>query len=195
MKIFCLAITGASGVIYGIRTAEALLETGAQVHLIVSAAAQEVLRQELTDYGDGYWSTRFAAALREDRFFIYDDGDIGAAPASGSWAHDGMLIVPCSMHTLAAVAQGLADSLITRAAGVALKENRRLVLAPRETPLSAIHLQNMLTLAQNRALIVPAMPGFYNHPAQMQDLIDFVVGKILAVSGVEHPLIPQYHRG
>jgi 4-hydroxy-3-polyprenylbenzoate decarboxylase len=192
MKKFCLAVTGASGVVYGVRTAEMMLAVGAELHLIVSEAAEQVMRHELAGYHDGYIREHFSEALAQGRLYQYDNRDIAAPLASGSFLLDGMLIVPCSMDMMAAVAHGLSGTLIARAAGVALKENRMLLLAPREMPLSGIHLQNMLTLSQQRVLIAPAMPGFYTRPATLQDIIDFVVGKILDMSGIDHQLWPRY---
>jgi 4-hydroxy-3-polyprenylbenzoate decarboxylase len=192
MKKICLGITGASGAVYGVRMAEALLAAEVEVHLVISAMAETVMRHELPDYGPDYIEKRFQAALGENRLHLYDNRDIAAPLASGSFLLDGMLVAPCSMNTLALIAHGLSATLIARAAGVALKEARPLALVPRETPLSSIHLQNMLTLAQNRAIIIPAMPGFYTHPASIEDMVDFIVGKVLDVLGIDHQLWARY---
>jgi len=176
-----LAATGASGMPYAVRLAQVLAATpGLELHLILSDAAQTVLALE---------SDVTAAELTALAARSYAPSALDAGPASGSWHHDGMVVCPCSMASLAAIAHGLGTNLIHRAADVSLKERRRLVLVPRETPLSTIHLANMLTAAQAGAVILPPSPGFYHRPAGIDDLIDFVVARVLDALGVEHRLL------
>jgi polyprenyl P-hydroxybenzoate and phenylacrylic acid decarboxylases len=178
-----VGITGASGAVYGWRLLDALSRAGCEVHTIVSGPGWAVLGQEC---GVG----RHEVAGRVNRLYACDD--TGAAPASGSFQADAMVIAPCSMRTLAAVAGGLADNLLTRAADVTVKEGRPLVLVPRETPLSAIHLENMLKLARIGVRIVPACPGFYHNPRDLAALVDMMVGKVLDVLGLDHDLFPRW---
>ncbi len=192
-----LALTGASGMPYGIRLLECLLQSGIRVYLLYSQAAQIVARQEMDlalparakDAAD-YFSERFGAVPGQLQAFGREEWF--APVASGSNPADAMVVCPCTMGTLAAIASGLADNLIERAADVALKEARKLILVARETPLSAIHLENMLKLARAGAIILPANPGFYHHPQTPQDLVDFVVARILDHVGVEHDLMPRW---
>ncbi|ADI02201.1 MAG TPA: UbiX family flavin prenyltransferase [Syntrophothermus lipocalidus] len=195
---FILGITGASGVIYGVRLAEELLAREFEVHLIVSNPARVVLAEELG------WDIEqeVVAACRqgirgcfENGLFVYENHEIWAPPASGSFRVRGMIIAPCSMSTLAGIANGLSANLVQRAADVVLKERRPLIMVPRETPLSAIHLKNMLELARLGASIVPAMPGFYHKPQSIQDLVDFVVGKVLDLLEIDHDLFRRYEGG
>jgi flavin prenyltransferase len=187
-----LAITGASGAAYAVRTLEALNTAGVPVRLIVSATGWRLLEEELDIRGE--------AALRERtgdwaRLILYDDRDRGATPASGSAPSRGMAIVPCSMGTLASIAQGTSRSLIERAADVVLKERRPLVLVPRETPYSMIHLENMLRVSRAGAVVLPASPGFYHRPTTVSELVDFVVGRVLSQLGVDHTLGPRWQSG
>ena len=191
-----LAFTGASGLPYGFRLLECLLASGAQVALVYSVAAQVVARQECDVTLPA--QPREAARLlreryggREDRLVVYGRDDWLAPMASGSNPGDGMAICPCTMGALGAIAGGLADNLIERAADVMLKERRPLVLVPRETPLSAIHLENMLKLARAGAVILPPSPGFYTRPQAVADLVDFVVARVLDHLGVRHALVPR----
>ncbi len=178
-----MAITGASGVVYGKRLLEVLHEKKAETHLIVSRAAEKVIEHEL-------------AMSKKDleRFttHVYDVDDLTAPLMSGSFKTDGMIIIPCTMKTLAGIAHGFADNLILRAADVALKEKRRLVVVPRETPLSVVHLRNMLEVAMLGVFVVPAMPAFYYKPEKIDDLVDFVVGRVLDCLGVEHSLFERW---
>jgi 4-hydroxy-3-polyprenylbenzoate decarboxylase len=192
-----LALTGASGMPYGIRLLETLLGAGKQVYLLYSQAAQIVAKQELAlvlparpREAAAYFTARFKVSEGQLRVFGRDDWF--APVASGSSAADAMVICPCTMGTLAAVASGLADNLIERAADVMLKERRPLVLVPRETPLSSIHLENMLRLSRAGAVILPADPGFYHHPSSVQDLVDFVVARVLDQLCIEHRLMPRW---
>ena len=192
-----LALTGASGMPYGIRLLECLLNAGIRVYLLYSQAAQIVARQEMDlslpararDAAE-FFSTRFGAAPGQLQAFGREEWF--APVASGSNPADAMVVCPCTMGTLAAIAAGMADNLIERAADVALKEARKLVLVARETPLSAIHLENMLKLSRAGAIILPANPGFYHHPQSAQDLVDFVVARVLDHLGVPHSLMPRW---
>ncbi len=178
-----VAITGASGVIYGIRMLEALKNLGVQSHLIMSdwGARNVKIETGLT--------TEYVKSLA---FKVYEDSDMAAPVSSGSFKTDGMAIIPCSMKTLASIANGFDDSLISRAAGVCIKEQRKLVVVPRETPLSKIHLENMLKLAGSGSTILPAMPGFYHGPGSIDDLVNHVVGKVLDQFGIEHSLFKRW---
>jgi len=190
-----VGMTGASGCAYGIRLIEALLGAGVEVHLVISESGWRVLREE-AGWDSGRRAEeldrRFGGALTDGRIRYYPQDDVGAKIASGSFLHDGMVIAPCSMGTLAAIASGASDNLLERAADVALKEGRRLILMPRETPLHAIHLENMLKLARLGVRIVPAMPAFYYHPATIRDMIDFMVGKLLDNMGIGHNLYRRW---
>lgn len=196
-RTIAVALTGASGMPYGVRLVECLLGAGVRVQLLYSQVAQVVAKQEM----DLALAARAAELQQEfSRRFGAQPGQLEVfgreewfAPlASGSSPPDAMVICPCSMGTLAAVAAGLAQNLIERAADVVLKEGRKLVLVPRETPLSAIHLENMLRLARAGAVILPPNPGFYNHPQSVQDLIDFVVARVLDQVGIEHTLMRRW---
>jgi 4-hydroxy-3-polyprenylbenzoate decarboxylase len=196
----CLALTGASGMPYGIRLLECLLGAGVRVQLLYSQAAQIVARQEMdlelpsraADLRER-WRERYAAL--PGSLEVYGREEWFAPVASGSNPPDAMVICPCSMGTLAAIAQGLADKLIERAADVVLKEGRKLVLVPRETPLSAIHLENMLRLTRAGAVILPPNPGFYHRPQQVGDIVDFVVARILDQLRVPHTLLQRWGEG
>ncbi|BCS87697.1 UbiX family flavin prenyltransferase [Pseudodesulfovibrio sediminis] len=178
-----LAVSGASGSVYAHSLVKALTNRDdVELHVIISQAASKVLTLE-TDLSTEDL-TRGASAS-------YEPDDIAAPPASGSWRHDGMIICPCSMATLSAVATGFGHTLIHRAADVALKERNPLILVPRETPYSAIHLQNMLTVTQAGAVVIPASPGFYHRPATIEDLADQLAGKILDQLDIPHTL---FHR-
>ena len=183
-----MAITGASGAPYAVRLLEQLLVAKQPVQLIVSSHGLRLLRTE-TEI-DSTDALRLAAgAERWDALVtLFDDNDRGAAPASGSARNRGMVICPCSMGTVSAISQGTSRSLVERAADVALKERRRLVLVPRETPYSAIHLENMLRLTRAGAVVLPASPGFYHRPTSIAELVDFVVARVLDQLGVEHAL-------
>jgi 4-hydroxy-3-polyprenylbenzoate decarboxylase len=192
-----LAYTGASGMPFGLRLLECLLAAGARVDLVYSAAAQIVARQEcdLTLPTQPREATRtlgerYGAA--DGQLVVHAREDWLAPMASGSNPGDAMAICPCTMGTLGAIACGIADNLITRAADVMLKERRALVLVPRETPLSAIHLENMLRLARAGAVILPPAPGFYTHPKSIGDVVDFVVARVLDHLGVPHALTPRW---
>jgi flavin prenyltransferase len=189
-----VAITGASGAPYAVRLIECLVRAAQPIQLIVSSHGLRLLGTEL-----GIGSVD---ALREtvggdwNRFVkVFDDSDRGAAPASGSALSAGMVICPCSMGTLSAIAQGSSRSLVERAADVTLKERRPLILVPRETPLSAIHLANMLRVTRAGALVMPAAPGFYHRPASVDDLVNFIVARVLDHLGVEQHLVARWGTG
>lgn len=187
-----LAMTGASGAPYAVRLLQALNDARVPVRLVISKTGWRLLHEEL--------DITTEAALRErtgdwSDVILYSDEDRGATPASGSAPSRGMVVCPCSMGTLASIAQGTTRSLIERAADVVLKERRRLVLVPRETPYSMIHLENMLRLTHAGAVILPASPGFYHRPQHMDDLVEFVVGRILSQLGIEHAIGPRWLSG
>jgi 4-hydroxy-3-polyprenylbenzoate decarboxylase len=186
-----VAITGASGAPYAVRLLEALVAAGRGVQLIVSSHGLRLLQTEM--------GIDSVAALRErvgtgwDRHItVFDDNDRGASPASGSALNAGMVICPCSMGTLSAISVGASRSLVERAADVALKERRPLVLVPRETPLSAIHLENMLRVTRAGAVVMPASPGFYHRPGGVDDLVNFIVARVLDHLGVPHRLVARW---
>ncbi|MBP3964469.1 UbiX family flavin prenyltransferase [Paenibacillus lignilyticus] len=190
-----VGITGASGAIYGIRLISSLLEGGLNVHLVVTEAGWRVLKEELG------WDTAkrqqavtavFHEAMEAGRLILHPNADIGASIASGSYRVEGMIIMPCSMGTLASIAHGISDDLMTRAADVMLKEGRKLILVPRETPLHAIHLENMLTLARLGVKLIPAMPAFYHGPQTIDDIINFLVGKVLDQLPLDHDLYRRW---
>lgn len=196
-ETICLAFTGASGMPYGVRLLECLLTAGCRVQLLYSQVAQIVARQEMglelparADDARAALQERYRAL--PGRLEVYGREEWFAPVASGSNPPDAMVVCPCSMGTLAAIAQGLASKLIERAADVTLKEGRKLVLVPRETPLSAIHLENMLRLSRAGAVILPPNPGFYHHPRRVEDMVDFVVARILDQLRVPHALLPRW---
>ena len=178
-----VAITGCSGVVYGIRLLEACNELGIETDLIVSRAAEQILGLELGKKVD---------ELRKLATRSYPPDDLTAPLTSGSYRVDAMVVVPCSMKTLGALASGVTSDLIARAADVTLKEGRPLVLVPRETPLDLIHLENMVRLRRAGATILPATPAFYHKPQKIPDLIDFIVGRVLDTLGVEHQLYRRW---
>jgi 4-hydroxy-3-polyprenylbenzoate decarboxylase len=196
-KRITVAYTGASGMLYGVRLLEILLASGHQVYLLYSQAAQLVAHQELDlvlpsrpKEAEQIFNRRFNAP--EGQLRVFGREDWFAPVASGSNPADGMVVCPCTMGTLAAIAAGLSQKLIERSADVMLKENRRLILVPREMPFSAIHLENMLKLARSGAVILPANPGFYHDPKGIPDLVDFVVARILDHLGITHSLVPRW---
>ena len=193
-----LAMTGASGAPYGLRLLEVLLQAGRVVHLTLSPAATEVLEQEtdlrvrldafaLTDLlGDA------AKQAAPGQVQYHHFRDFRAGIASGSFLTAGMVVCPCSMGTVSAIAHGLSQNLIHRAADVHLKEHRRLVLVPRETPLNTVQLRNLTLCAEAGAVVLPAMPAFYTRPQSLQDAVDFIVGRICDQLGVEHHLLRRW---
>jgi flavin prenyltransferase len=187
-----MAITGASGAPYAVRLLEQLLAADRTVWLIVSSHGLRLLRTEMDIDSVDSLRNRVGASDWKRLVTVYDDADRGAAPASGSARNAGMVICPCSMGTLSAISVGASRSLVERAADVMLKERRALILVPRETPLSAIHLQNMLRLSRAGAVIMPAAPGFYNKPQTIAELVDFVVARVLDQLGVDHSLVKRW---
>jgi len=192
-----VALTGASGMPYGLRLVESLIRAKARVYLIYSQAAHVVAKQEMgmvlpprASDAERMFSERYAAKRGQLRVFGREDWF--APVASGSNPPEAMVICPCTMGTLAAVAAGLSDSLIERAADVALKEGRKLILVPRETPFSSLHLENMLRLSRAGAVILPANPGFYHAPKRVEDLVDFIVARILDHLGIKHDLMQRW---
>ncbi len=193
-----VGLTGASGSIYGRALLDELTRLPVEVHLIVSATAHIVMREET---GIEFTRGRFDLAeflgreVEPGRVVMHSDGDLAAPPASGTFRTRGMVICPCSMKTLGAVASGTGSNLIARAADTCLKERRRLVLVPRETPLNLVHLRNMVTVTEAGGVILPAMPGFYHRPATIDELVRHVVLKILDVLGVEHQIEMRWKDG
>ena len=183
-----MAITGASGAPYAVRLLEQLLVAKQLVQLIVSSHGLRLLRTETEIASVEALKTRVGEEAWERYVTVFDDADRGAAPASGSARNRGMVICPCSMGTVSAISQGTSRSLVERAADVALKERRKLILVPRETPYSVIHLENMLRLTRAGAVILPASPGFYHRPAAISELVDFVVARVLDQLDIEHLL-------
>jgi 4-hydroxy-3-polyprenylbenzoate decarboxylase len=187
-----VAITGASGAPYAVRLLEALVAAEREVQLIVSSHGLRLLQTE-TEIRSVAELRERVGAVRWDRYItVFDDNDRGASPASGSALNAGMVICPCSMGTLSAIAVGASRSLVERAADVALKERRPLLLVPRETPLSAIHLENMLRVTRAGAIVMPASPGFYHRPSSIDDLVNFVVARVLDHLGVPHRLVSRW---
>jgi 4-hydroxy-3-polyprenylbenzoate decarboxylase len=195
MKHILVAITGASGSIYGLRLTAELLRASCRVSLLISEPGRQVL-----NYETGLdWSLEPATCQQQvrahfasEQITCLDNADLFAAVASGSNPADAMAIIPCSMGTAGRVAAGLSETLLERAADVMLKERRQLLLIPRETPFSVIHLENLLRLARAGAVIIPAMPAFYHDPQSLDDLVDFVVGKVLDQLGIGHELFKRW---
>lgn len=179
-----IAITGATGAIYGVRLLEHLRgHAQVETHLLISDAGVLNIHQELDK------SRKEVEALAE---VVHNVRDVGASIASGSFASAGMIVAPCSMKTLASVAHGLSDNLITRAADVVLKERRRLVLMVRETPFNLAHLRNMTAVTEMGGVIFPPLPGFYHRPASMEQMVDHTLGRVLDLFGIAHQLTPEW---
>src|SRR5437762_151001 len=194
---FAVAITGASGAVYAARTLAALLSRAVDVELVVSDYGRRLLRDELGDDAAverlmPYLSAKYGPQVGGGSFTLLSNRDLGATIASGSHGCTAMAIVPCSMKTLAGIAHGLSRNLIERAADVMLKEHRRLVIVPRETPMSLPALKNMVLCAEAGAMLGPAMPALYQQPKSLDDLADFMAGKILSALGFEHDLYPAW---
>lgn len=197
MNAVTLALSGASGMAYGLRLLECLLAADIDVNLLVSQAAHLVAKQELGVALPARASdleNQLADSLntRDGQLRVYGREDWNAPVASGSNPADAMVVCPCSMGTLAAIANGTSDNLIERAADVMLKEHRKLILVPREAPFSTLHLENMLKLSRMGAVILPANPGFYHRPQHIEDIIDFIVARILDQLGIEHALMARW---
>lgn len=198
MKTITLGLTGASGLAYGLRLLECLLQAGCQVHLLVTSAAHIVASQELGETWPGrpaeltaYFQSRFAL-VKPEQLQVWGQQEWFAPMASGSNPGDAMVICPCTMGCLAAIAAGMSDNLLERAADVMIKEGRKLILVPREMPFSVIHLENMLKLARAGVVMMPPNPGFYQHPQTLHDLVDFVVARILDQLGISQQLSARW---
>ena len=196
-KTITLALTGASGMPYALRLLESLLGAGHTVYLVYSQAAQFVAAQEMglnlpTKTSEAHRMLVERYRCRPEQLLVFAREDWNAPIASGTGAADAMVVCPCTMGALAAIATGLSDNLIERAADVMLKEGRKLILVPRETPFSAIHLENMLKLSRMGAVILAPNPGFYHMPKSVEDIVDFIVAKILDQLGVEHQLVEKW---
>jgi len=182
-----IAMTGASGAIYGIRLVEELVRIvkDVEIHLIISDAAKKIINFE-TDYN--------IVDIEKMANKVYSNKDLSATLASGSFRHDGMVIVPCSLKTLSAIANGYTDTLISRAAICSLKENLKLIIVPRETPVDKTSLTNMVKIKENGAIILPAMPAFYHKPKNLSELVDYIVGKILDQLDIKHDLFKRWKK-
>jgi 4-hydroxy-3-polyprenylbenzoate decarboxylase len=192
-----MAITGASGALYATRTMAALLERGCHLELVISDYGRRLLRDELGDAAavdklTDYLVSQYGERVRNGTYTLYSNKDLGAKIASGSQDCAAMVVVPCSMKTLAGIAHGLSRNLVERAADVMLKERRTLIIVPRETPMSLPQLKNMTLCAEAGAMIMPAMPAFYQMPKTLDDLADFMAGKILSALGFPHELYPSW---
>lgn len=196
MKHYVIVITGASGSVYGLRAVEQLLVSGHAVSLIATPTGADVMAYEtgltLPDTAAKETVLRFLDLSPDAPLRVVADSDLFDAVASGSSAVDGVIVIPASMGFIGSVSSGLGADLAERAADVALKEHRPLLVVPRETPLSLVHLRNLTALAEAGAIIVPAMPAFYQRPETLDDMVNFVVGKALDVLGVEHDLFPRW---
>ena len=197
MTSITIAITGASGAIYATRTMAALLERGCHLEVVISDYGRRLLRDELGDAAavdklTDFLVARYGEEVKNGSYTLYSNKDLGAKIASGSQGCEGMVVVPCSMKTLAGIAHGLSRNLVERAADVMLKERRTLIIVPRETPMSLPQLKNMTLCAEAGAMIMPAMPAFYQMPKTLDDLADFMAGKILSALGFSHELYPSW---
>ena len=195
-----IAVTGASGALYATRTMAALMEQGCHLELVISDYGRRLLRDELGEAAAvdrllDYLVSKYGDGVRAGSYTLHSNKDLGAKIASGSQGCEAMAVVPCSMKSLAGIAHGLSRNLVERAADVMLKERRPLVIVPRETPMSLPQLRNMVLCAEAGALILPAMPAFYQMPNTLDDLADFMAGKILAALGIEHALYPEWQPG
>lgn len=192
-----VAITGASGALYAVRFLKACLELGVTTELIVSDYGNRLLIEELelnlkAETVESWLTRKYGESQRPGSITRHADHDLGATIASGSQAWTGMAVIPCSMKTLSGIARGASSNLIERVADVTLKEKRRLVIVPRETPLNLIHIENMRQVALAGASIVPAMPAFYQHPKTLEDLADFIAGRVLSLLGIDHRLFEPW---
>ena len=196
-RTIVVAVTGASGAIYATRTIAALLERGCHLELVVSDYGRRLLRDELGERASvdkllDYLDATYGPSVRAGTFTLHSNKDLGAKIASGSQDADAMVVVPCSMKTLAGIAHGLSRNLVERAADVMLKERRPLIVVPRETPMSLPQLRNMVLCAEAGAMMLPAMPAFYQMPRTLDDLASFMAGKILGALGFRHELYPSW---
>jgi len=196
-RSIAIAVTGASGAMYATRTIAALMERGCHIELVISDYGRRLLRDELgetaaVDKLTDYLVGKYGEGVRHGTYTLYSNKDLGAKIASGSQNCDGMVVVPCSMKTLAGIAHGLSRNLVERAADVMMKERRTLIIVPRETPMSLPQLKNMTLCAEAGAMIMPAMPAFYQMPKTLDDLADFMAGKILSALGFSHELYASW---
>ncbi len=196
-RTFAVAITGASGALYAMRTMAALLERNCHLEVVISDYGRRLLHDELGEKASvsrlrDYLVETYGDAAKQGSFEVLSNKDLGATIASGSHECEAMVIVPCSMKTLAGVAHGLSRNLVERAADVMLKEKRRLVIVPREAPMSLPQLRNMVLCAEAGAMILPAMPAFYQMPKTLDDLADFMAGKIVSALGFSQTLYPKW---
>jgi 4-hydroxy-3-polyprenylbenzoate decarboxylase len=197
MSIYTIAITGASGAPYALRLLQVLLQQGHNIYLSVTGDGLKILSDETgvllkgseTDIQHAF-ERQFD--VKEGQLRYFDEDNLYAPIASGSSRVDAMVVIPCSMKAMASIAHGFASNLIERAADVMIKEKRKLIIVPRETPLSAVHLRNMLALAELGCHIIPAMPAFYHRPKRLQDMVDFIVGRVLDTLGIENDLSPRW---
>jgi len=197
MAIYTIAITGASGAPYGMRVLEALIKGGHSVYLTITGDGLAIVNDETGlmlkgSETDIRFSLEKHFGAKEGQLRYFDEDNMYAPIASGSAKVDGMVVIPCSMKALSSIANGFASNLIERAADVTIKEKRKLIIVPRETPLSTIHLRNLLALSETGCHIIPAMPAFYHHPKKLQDIIDFIAGRVLDALGVENELSPRW---
>jgi len=183
MNHILVGITGASGSIYGVRLLQELNKKDVVVHLIISSTAKKIIPYETNESIE---------SIEKLANYVYENDDLFAGPASGSFSIDAMVIVPCSMKTVSAIAHGYANRLISRSASCMLKENKPLIVVPRETPFDLAGLENMLQIYQARGTILPANPGFYHKPEKISDIVDFIVGKILDQLNIPHQLYNRW---
>lgn len=189
MKKYIVGITGASGSVYGIRLIEELLKAGNEVHVIITDSGKKVMKYETDHDIDSLLKSLgdFSSNIK-----VHDVENLFAPTASGSFKTDGMIIIPCSMSTLGEISNGVSKNLLGRSGDVCLKERRKLIIVPRETPFNTIHLKNMVSLSEAGAVILPAMPGFYHMPKSLEDIVDFVVGKVLDALDIENNLFKKW---
>ncbi len=197
MGIYSIAITGASGAPYALRLLQLIIQGGHNVYLTISGDGLKILNDEVGILLKGseteiQYSLERQLDAKPGQLRYFDEDNMYTPIASGSVPVDAMVVIPCSMKALGSIAHGFASNLIERAADVTIKELRKLIIVPREMPLSAIHLRNMLTLAETGCHIIPAMPAFYHHPKHLQDMVDFVVGRVLDAMGVENSITPRW---
>jgi 4-hydroxy-3-polyprenylbenzoate decarboxylase len=197
MSTYTIAISGASGAPYALRLLQALIKGGHSIYFTISGDGLSILNDETGlmlkgSETDIQFALEKHLEAKEGQIAYFDEDNMYAPIASGSAKVDAMVVVPCSMKALASIAHGFASNLIERAADVMLKEKRKLIIVPRETPLSAVHLRNMLTLAEAGCHIIPAMPAFYHHPKKISDMVDFMTGRVLDSMGVENDLSPRW---
>lgn len=198
-----VAITGASGAIYGFRTVHFLLENNYKIELVISDSAYKVIFDELNlnlskilhEVKEQVLSYLKITYEKSYLVNLWDFNDISASISSGSYKSSGMIIIPASMGTISSISHGISNNLITRAADVCLKERRKLVVVPREMPFNTIHIENLYKLSQCGAIVAPASPAFYNKPTRLSDSVDFVVGKVLDLFGIEHSLFKRWSKG